>query len=125
MGHTTRPTSEEPAVTHSPKTPKDLALAPVAVGIDLNLQRLRAKETQEGIEFELQLELDRPAFADTREERADRVLRVALRDVDMHGWAAAMTPDGSAVRITGGSVSLDVSVGAAAQRFIDVAPVAA
>jgi hypothetical protein len=111
-------------VTHTPKTPKDLALAPVAVGIDANLQRLRTR-SQDGIEFELQLELDRPPFDDTRAERADRVLRLALRGVDLHGWEAELTPDGSAVRITGGSVSLDIAVGAGATRFIDAAPVTA
>jgi hypothetical protein len=109
---------------HRPKSSKDLALAPVAVGIDGNLQRLRTR-SQDGIEFELQLELDRPAFTGSREERGDRVLRLALRDVDLHGWLAEMTPDGSAVRITGGSVSLDVAVGAGATRFIDGALVAA
>ena len=40
-----------------PRVPKDLALAPIAAGIDLNLQRLRDKEPSE-IGFELALELD-------------------------------------------------------------------
>jgi len=109
----------------SPKTPKDLALAPVAVAIDMNLRRLRSQTTLDGVEYELQLELDRPPYHDTREERAARVLDVALRDVDMFGWDAEMTPDGSAVRLTGGSVTLDISVGATVQRFIEGAPVAA
>jgi hypothetical protein len=109
----------------SPKTPKDLALAPVAAAIDANLQRLRTKSTATDIDFELQLELDRPSFEDTRDERAARVLAVALRDVDLFGWAAQITGDGSAVRLSGGSVSLDIAVGAAAQRFIEPAAVAA
>ncbi len=39
-------------MTIHPKTPTDLTLAPVAVGIDMNLQRLRDKSV-EGIEAEL------------------------------------------------------------------------
>lgn len=112
-------------MTYSPKNPKDLVLAPVAAGIDRNLQRLRSKDTEFDVEFELQLELDRPSFDDTRDERAARVLALALRDVDMHGWSAAITEDGSAVRLTGGSVSLDISLGALTQQFIDRMPVAA
>jgi hypothetical protein len=111
-------------MTHSPRNPKDLALAPVAVGIDKNVQRLRSKDTESGIEFELQLELDRPSFDNTRDERAARVLALAVRDVDMLGWSAAITEDGSGVRLTGGSVSLDISLGAVTQRFIDRMPVA-
>jgi hypothetical protein len=109
----------------APKLPKDLALAPVAVAIDLNLQRLRARSSVSEIEYELQLELDRPPYADTREERAERILALALRDVDLHGWAAAVTADGSAIRLSGGSVTLDLAVGVTAQRFIDAMPVAA
>jgi hypothetical protein len=112
-------------MTHSPKNAKDLALAPVAVGIDLNLQRLRSKDTESGVEFELQLELDRPSFDNTRDERAARVLALALRDVDMLGWSASITEDGSAVRLTGGSVTLDIALGAITQQFIDRMPVTA
>jgi hypothetical protein len=54
-----------------PKEAKDLALAPVAVEIDVNLQRLRAKSPKE-IQLELETELDRPIPGD-RDERAQRV----------------------------------------------------
>ena len=101
-----------------PKSAKDLSLAPVAAAIDVNLQRLRGHRSVEGIEFELSLELDRPPAAETRDERAMRVLAVALRDVDLHGWNAEITDDGSGVRLTGGSVSLDLSVGAPVQRYV-------
>ena len=100
-----------------PKEAKHLALAPVAVEIDLNLQRLRAKSPKE-IQLELETELDRPIPGD-RDERAQRVLDLALRYVNTRGWAAVITDDNSAVRLTGGSVSLDISVGAALLRFIE------
>ncbi len=101
-----------------PKTPKDLALAPVAAGIDTNLQRLRECRGDSAIEYELALELNEPAAAGDRAERAMRVLAIALRDVDPHGWDASVTDDGSAVRLSGGSVSIDIAVGASVQRYI-------
>lgn len=105
-------------MTLTPKTPKDLALAPVAVQIDRNLQRLRDL-TDEEIHYELALALDKPEFEGTREERAERVLAVALRGVDTYGWDAEITEDGAAVRLTGGSVSLDISLGAAVRDYIE------
>jgi hypothetical protein len=108
-----------------PKTPKDLALAPVAAGIDANLQRLRERHDDAQIEYELTLELNEPAEADDRDERSARVLAVALRDIDLHGWDATVTDDGSAIQLGGGSVSLQIAVGAAAQRFVGPTPVTA
>jgi hypothetical protein len=101
-----------------PKTPIDLALAPAAVEIDMNLQRLRGRSAKD-IEFELELELDRGPITDDRAERAQRVLMFALRNVNTHGWEASIADDNSAVRLTGGSVSLDISLGANVLRFIE------
>lgn len=108
-----------------PKTPKDLALAPVAAGIDANLQRLRERTDNAAIEYELTLELNEPTSTKDRDEHATRVLALALRDVDLHGWDAAVTDDGSAIRLSGGSVSLQIALGAAAQRFVGPAAVSA
>jgi hypothetical protein len=102
-----------------PKTPMDLSLAPVAAEIDSNLQRLRSKASAEEIVAELQLELDRPALDDTREERAGRVLELALRNIDMHGWEAELSADASRVCLSGGSVSLDLGLSAAILRYIE------
>ncbi len=107
-----------------PKSPKDLALAPVAAAIDSNLRRLREQRTAAQIEYELALELNQPTAAVDRAERATRVLAVALRDVDLHGWAAELTDDGSAVRLAGGSVSVDLAVGASVQRYVGEVTVA-
>jgi len=104
-----------------PKTPKDLALAPVAAAIDANLQRLRMRHRDEALEYELALELNEPAGIDDRDERAARVLALALRDVDLHGWDAVVTDDGSAVRLRGGSVSIDIAVGATTQHYLGTA----
>jgi hypothetical protein len=107
-----------------PRTPKDLALAPVAARIDANVQRLRERPEEAQIEYELTLELNEPAETDDRDERAARVLAVALRGVDLHGWDAEVTDDGSAIQLSGGSVSLDIALGAAVQRFVGPAAVA-
>jgi hypothetical protein len=101
-----------------PKVPKDLALAPLAAGIDMNLQRLRDKRPSE-IAFELALELDSDERqGSTPEERAERVLSVALRDVDLHHWDAAITDDFARLRLSGGSVSLDIGLSASILAYI-------
>jgi hypothetical protein len=100
-----------------PKEYKDLALAPVAAAIDLNLQRLRER-TPEEIYYEVSLELNRPHIADDPNERAECVLAVALRDVEMHGWTAKITDDHAALRLSGGSVSIDLGLSATLLRYV-------
>ena len=101
-----------------PKTPKDLTLAPVAVEIDLNLRSLRDQEPKDVL-VALELELDRPMTRDDREQRAKHVLEAAVRLVDLHGWQATITADASRLRLSGGSVSLDLGLGAALARYIE------
>jgi hypothetical protein len=104
-------------MTIHPKRQKDLLLAPVAAEIDLNLQRLRGRSAHE-IGAALELELDKPALHVDRSERTTLVLRQALRDVEMHGWTAAITDDCASVHLDGGSVSLDVGLGADVEQYI-------
>jgi len=59
---------------------------------------------------ELGLELDSLEQCTTREARASVVLKAALRDVDTHNWWAEITDDGARLRLTGGSVSLDLGL---------------
>jgi hypothetical protein len=104
-------------MTLHPKSRLDLLLAPVAAEVDANLSPLRDKDYSR-IELELALSLDLPA-AQTRDGRAGQVLRAALRDVDSHGWEAAITEDHSRVRLTGGSVSLELGLGTALTSYIE------
>lgn len=105
-------------MTLLPKAPADMALAPVAAAIDLNLQRLRDKSLPE-IDYELALELNQPLLANDRDERAEHVLRLALRNVDCHGWEASITDDGARLHLAGGSVSIDLGLGATVTRYIE------
>lgn len=105
-------------MTIHPKKQRDLLLAPVAVEIDLNLQRMR-DGTPRDVLAELELELDRPAMSADRAERAELVLRQALRGVDLHGWTAAITDDGTRVHLAGGSVTLDLGLSAAVTSYIE------
>ncbi len=104
-------------MTIHPKQQKDLMLAPVAAEIDINLQRLRDKSVQD-VAYQLELALDTPAISAGRDERAKLVLRHALRDVDMHGWTAAITDDCCRVHLDGGSVSIDLGLSADVTEYI-------
>jgi hypothetical protein len=105
-------------MTIAPKEPKDLALAPVAAAIDLNLQRLRDKSPEE-IEYQLILELNQPAMAHSEDERVARVTEVALHEVELHHWTAAITDDRARLRLSGGSVSIDLGLSASLLRYIN------
>jgi hypothetical protein len=101
-----------------PKDHHDLSLAPVAVSIDRNLQGLRDIETH-AILVALEVVLDRPERTGRPQERADRILEAVLRNVDLHGWTAHVTSDFSRIRLTGGSVTLDIGLSATLLRFIE------
>lgn len=105
-------------MTIHPKTHKDLLLAPVAAEIDANLRRLRDLSPEQVL-GELELELDRPAMCNQPEERAELVLRQAVRDVDLHGWTATITEDGWRVSLNGGSVSLDLGLSPGICTYIE------
>jgi len=104
-------------MTLRPKTPIDLALAPVAAEIDLNLQEVR----DEGVDAIV----DAIAFtlnagpAQTRDGRANQILELAIRGIDLHGWTAAVSADGARLQLRGGSVSLDVGLSASVLTFIE------
>ena len=104
-------------MTLHPKTHKDLMLAPVAAEIDLNLRRMRDVSPRDVLQ-QLELELDRPAARTDRDERAQLVLEQALRNIDLHGWSAAITDDGCRLHLSGGSVSLDLGLSAGIASYI-------
>lgn len=101
-----------------PKRRKDLVLAPVAAGIDLNLQQLRDRPAAE-VEAELELALDEPAPGAGRDQRAQMVLSEAVRNVDLHGWTATITADSNRLHLEGGSVTLDLGLSAGITDYIE------
>jgi hypothetical protein len=101
-----------------PKVPKDLALAPVAAAIDLNLVHLRDKSPAE-IDFALALALNRTTTDGDRADRAAWVLDEAVRGVDLHAWDAEITDDAARLRLSGGSVTIDLGLSASIMRYIE------
>ena len=104
-------------MTIHPRVQKDLMLAPVAAEIDINLQRIRDKTIRD-LEAQLELELDTPAMSRDRDERAELILRQALRGVGMHGWQASITDDGCRIHLDGGSVSIELGLSANVITYI-------
>ena len=105
-------------MTIHPKVPRDLALAPVAVAVDLNLQHLRDKQPAE-IGFALALSLNRETTNSDRAERAEWVLDEAVREVDLHTWHAEITDDSARLRLSGGSVTIDLGLSASIMRYLE------
>ncbi len=92
-------------------------LAPVATEIDRNLQDLREKSPEQ-VRATLELEQNRSMTNDDREKRRAEVLRSAVRFVDMHGWEATITEDDSRLHLSGGSVTIDLGLGASVAQYI-------
>jgi hypothetical protein len=105
-------------MTIPPKTPKDLLLAPVAAEIDRNLQTLRDKSPDQIAEV-LAIAFNRDMSHTGRADRAAYVLDEAIREVDLHDWEVEVTSDAARLRLTGGSVSLDLGLSANILRFIE------
>jgi hypothetical protein len=105
-------------MTIPPKMPKDLLLAPVAAGIDRNLQTLRDRSPEQIGEV-LAVAFNRDMWKVGRAERAAYVLDEAIREVDLHDWEAEITADAARLRLSGGSVTVDLGLSANILRFIE------
>lgn len=101
-----------------PKARADLALAPVAAEIDLNLQQLRDERLGE-IFSRIGLTLNLGAPGATRDARAAEVLEFAVRNVDLHGWEVTVSDDATRLHLQGGSVSLEVGLSSALEHYIE------
>ncbi len=102
-----------------PHSPADLALAPVLIGIERNLDRLRASAD---LEYALALDLnDDDAWYHGPDDRARRVARSATRGVDLHGWDVRPTPDRCGLRVSHGPYSVSVMLGRRITDYIEQA----
>ncbi len=100
--------------TPHPHSAADLALAPVLIGLERNLERLR---TCDNLDFALALDLDDDdRWYHSPAERAHRIQRSAIRDLDLHGWAVLPTPDGYGLAVSHGQYRVPVMLG---QRLTD------
>lgn len=100
-----------------PKNPVDLALAPVAIHIDRNLSRIRDMSPA-AIDADLQRQLDSSPQREDANERCERVRELALRGIELHGWEAAVSYDWTRLRLSGGSVSIELGLSAAIRDYI-------
>ena len=90
----------------------------MSAAIDLNLQRLRDQSPSE-IDDDLAVELNVNTHASSRADRTRWVHESALRFVDLHDWQTQITEDGARLRLTGGSVTLDLGLSATLLRYIE------
>lgn len=100
-----------------PKEPTDLALAPVAAQVDRNLARLRGLSAAE-VDHDVALQLNYVPRRKDAAERADCVRDVALRLVNMHGWDAEVTDDYAGLRLSGGSVTIELALSPSIRDYI-------
>ena len=108
-------------MTLHPKKAKDLMLAPVAAEIDLNLQELRDLSTGE-IGDAVALTLNTTRGGSGRDDRAHRILEFATRLIDLHEWETEITDDAARLRLSGGSVSIDLGLSASILQYIESGP---
>jgi hypothetical protein len=106
-----------PMSTPHPHSLADLALAPVLIGIERNLARLRDGAD---LEFALALALnDDRSWYHSAAERARRVLQAGIREVDLHGWTVSPTPDWHGLAVSHGEYSVPVMLGRRLTGYIE------
>jgi len=99
-----------------PHSAADLALAPILISIERNLAHLRDSTD---LELALALDLnDDDSWYPSAEERAQRVLRSATRDVDLHGWTVSPTPDWNGLAVSHGEFTVSVMLGAQLADYV-------
>lgn len=103
--------------TPHPHSSADLALAPVLINIERNLAALR---TCADLDFALALDQnDDDHWYHTPAERAWRLQRSAIRNVDLHGWAVTPTGDGYGLSVTHGEYSVPVMLGKRLTDYVE------
>ena len=100
-----------------PHSTADMAFAPVLIGIERNLEWLR---TSDDLEFALALDLnDDDRWYHTTAERAARVGRSALRNVELHGLTVTPTEDGYGLRVSHGDYEIPIMLGKRLAEYIE------
>jgi hypothetical protein len=100
-----------------PRSTADLALAPVLIGLERNLARLRDSND---LEFELALELnDDASFYPDEADRARRVMQSVTRNVDLHGWTVCPTVDMQGLAVSHGQYTVSMMLGRQVANYIE------
>ena len=100
-----------------PHSVADLGLSPVLVNIERNLTWLRDNED---LQFTLAVELnDVDSMYPTATDRARRIRAVAIRDVDLHGWAVTPTADLQGLAVTHGEYSVSIMLGRRLAEYVE------
>jgi hypothetical protein len=95
----------------------DLALSPVLVSIEHNLAWLRDNE---GLQFALAVELnDDDSMYPAASDRARRIQTVAVRNVDLHGWAVTPTADLQGLAVTHGEYTVSIMLGRTLADYVE------
>jgi hypothetical protein len=95
--------------TPHPHSVADLSLAPVLIQIERNLRWLRDNDD---LIFSLALELnDDESRYRNPAERADRIARCAIRNVDLHGWQVEPTADLYGLTVRHGEYEVSLMLG--------------
>ena len=103
-----------------PHSVTDLALAPVVIHIERNLAQVRDSAD---LEYAFALALnDDNGWYHSPAERAGRVLQVALREVELHGWQAGPTPDLQGLMISHGEYRVCVMFGRRLAEYVERGP---
>jgi hypothetical protein len=100
-----------------PHSVADLALAPVIIGLEDNLTRLRDSDD---LESELAAELkDDPGSCPGEADRLRRILKAATHNVNLHGWAVTSTPDMQGLAVSHGQHTISIMFGKQLANYIE------
>lgn len=103
-----------------PHSAADLALAPVLIGIERNLARLRDSEDLE-YAFVMQLN-DDDSWYPVPGERARRVQMIATRNVELHGWTVTPTRDLQGLAVSHGEYTVSIMLGRQLAGYVEHGP---
>jgi hypothetical protein len=105
-----------PMSSPRPRSPADLALAPVLISIERNLARVRDSDD---LEYALALALnDDSGWYHSAAERADRVQQLATCGVDLHGWHVAPAPDRQGLVVEHGHYRVSLMLGRRLAEYV-------
>lgn len=100
-----------------PRSVADLALAPVIIGLEDNLTKLRSSD-----DLESELAADLNDDADSYPGEADRLRRIladATRNVNLHGWTVSPTPDMQGLAVSHGQHTISIMFGKQLANYIE------